>query len=211
VAISEPSTLLTDCLLAAVAFVLGVRLWAGVPGDTLARRLWAAAFLVGAAAAAAGGAVHGFRASLPDPLEAALWTGCLMAAALCRARRGARRAGLRAPAGSRLPWWLVADRGLAFSSRRSRYAAWAGLLDRVAALRLCPGGGALALPRMAFGLALVGAGLVVQRAGWGLDAHFNHNDVAHVLMTVALWPFYRAGRSMGNEPHAASGARFTRA
>jgi hypothetical protein len=22
---------------------------------------------------------------------------------------------------------------------------------------------------------------------------FNHNDVCHVIQTVALWPFYRAG------------------
>ena len=207
-AISEPSTLLTDCLLAAVAFVLGVRLWAGVPGDTLARRLWAAAFLVGAAAAAAGGAVHGFRASLPDPLEAALWTGCLMAAALCGALlvAGASCHVLEGAPRKRalvvVALVLIAELGLLFAAPLTRYAVWAGAFWIVSLLALVAGsasGRTALLAPMAFGLALVGAGLVVQRAGWGLHAHFNHNDVAHVLMTVALWPFYRAGRSMGNE------------
>ncbi len=218
-AISEPSTLLTDCLLAAVAFVLGVRLWAGVPGDTLARRLWAAAFLVGAAAAAAGGTVHGFRASLPDPLEAALWTGCLMAAALCGALlvagaschvlQGApRRLALVAVA-----LVLIAELGLLFAAPLTRYAVWAGAFWIVSLLALVAGSAsarAALLAPMALGLALVGAGLVVQRAGCGLHAHFNHNDVAHVLMTVALWPFYRAGVLLGADKlRAASGGGFT--
>jgi len=206
VTISEPSTLLTDCLLAAVAFALGVRLWAGVPGETLARRLWAAAFLVGAAAAAAGGTVHGFRASLPDPLEAALWTGCLMAAALCGALlvagtschvlQGApRKLALVAVA-----LVLIAELGLLFAAPLTRYAVWAGAFWIVSLLALVAGSAsarAALLAPMALGLALVGAGLVVQRAGWGLHPHFNHNDVAHVLMTVALWPFYRAGSLLG--------------
>ena len=145
VAISEPSTLLTDGLLATVAFVLGVRLWAGVPGDTLARRLWAAAFLVGAAAAAAGGTVHGFRASLPDPLEAALWTGCLMAAALCGALlvagaschvlQGApRRLALVAVA-----LVLIAELGLLFAAPLTRFAVWAGAFWIVSLLALVAG------------------------------------------------------------------------
>jgi hypothetical protein len=211
VAISEPSTLLTDCLLAAVAFVLGARLWAGVPGDTLARRLWAAAFLVGAAAAAAGGTVHGLRASLPAPLEAGLWTGCLMAAALCGALLVAGASchvlegAARKLALVMVALVLAAELGLLFAAPLTRYAVWAGAFWIMSLLALVAGSASaramLAAP-MALGLALVGAGLVVQRAGWGLHAHFNQNDVAHVLMTVALWPFYRAGRSMGNEPRA---------
>jgi uncharacterized protein DUF6962 len=207
VAISEPSTLLTDYLLAAAAFVLGARLWAGAPGDSLARRLWAAAFLAGAAAAAGGGTVHGFRASLPDPFAAALWTGCLMAAALCGAllvagaschvlEGGARKLALVVVASV-----LIAELGLLSAAPLTRYAVWAGAFWIVSLLALvAASASARAGPvaPMAVGLALVGAGLVVQRAGWGLHAHFNHNDVAHVLMTVALWPIYRAGLRLRN-------------
>jgi hypothetical protein len=206
VTISEPSTLLTDYLLAAVAVALGGRLWAGAAKDALARRLWAAAFLVGAAAAAAGGTVHGFRASLGPSLEKALWTGCLMAAALagallvagasCHVLRGAGRTSVLV--GAALV--LAVQLGVLFVEPATRHAVWAGAFWIVALLALvassASGRDALLAP-IALGLALVGAGLVVQRAGWGLHASFNHNDLAHVLMTVALWPFYRAGLRVG--------------
>jgi len=200
--ISEPSTVLTDYLLAAAALVLGARLWAGA----LTRRLWAVAFLVGAAAAAAGGTVHGFRASLPALLVAALWTGCLMAAALCGALlvAGASCHALRGASRKRaltaIVVVLIAQLGLLFVAPLTRNAVWAGALWILSLLAIVAGSAsaraALVAP-MAFGLALVGAGLVVQRAGWGLHAHFNHNDVSHVLMTAALWPFYRVGLRLG--------------
>jgi len=202
VAISEPSTLLTDYLLAAVALALGARLWAGAAPGALARRLWAAAFLAGAAAAVAGGTVHGFRASLAPSLEKSLWSGCLMAAAAagallvagasCHVLQGAGRSGVLV--GAALV--LIVQLGVLFVEPVTRHAVWAGAFWIVALLALvalsAAGRRALLAP-MALGLALVAAGLVVQRAGWGLHGSFNNNDVAHVLMTIALWPFYRAG------------------
>ena len=51
-----------------------------------------------------------------------------------------------------------------------------------------------ALAPVALGLATAATALAVQRAGLSLHAHFNHNDLAHVLLDrAALWPFYRAG------------------
>jgi hypothetical protein len=205
VTISEPSTVLTDCLLAAAAAVLAVRLWRA-PGGTLARRLWAAAFLVGAVAAVAGGTVHGFRSSLGRPLEAVLWSGCLMAALLSGALLVASvsRFALRGAAGNLalavVALVLVVQLGVLFVEPLTRHAAWAGAFWIVALLVLVAGsasGRAVLFAPMGLGLALVAAALVVQRAGWGLHASFNHNDVAHVLMTAALWPFYRAGLRMG--------------
>jgi hypothetical protein len=199
--ISEPATLLTDYLLAAVAVALAVRLFRESDG-VLARRLWAAAFLGGAAAAAAGGTVHGFRAALPPQLAAALWSGCLMAAVLSGAllvasvsrfvlRGAARGAALAAAA-----LVVLAQLVVLAVEPLTHHAVWAGAFWIVSLLVLVAGsasGRASLLAPMALGLALVAAGLVVQRAGWGLHAAFNHNDVAHVLMTAALWPFYRAG------------------
>ena len=206
--ISEPSTLLTDYLLAAVAFALGARLWVGAATAAAgARRLWAAAFLAGGAAAAAGGTVHGFRTSLAPSLEKALWSGCLMAAALagallvagaaCHVLQGAGRSSVLVG----VTLVLIVQLGVLFVEPVTRHAVWAGAFWIAALLALvassAAGRGALLAP-LALGLALVGAGLVVQRAGWGLHAHFNHNDVAHVLMTAALWPFYRAGLRLRN-------------
>ena len=42
-------------------------------------------------------------------------------------------------------------------------------------------------------LALGATGLAVQAARVTLHPSFNHNDACHVLLTAALWPFYRAG------------------
>jgi hypothetical protein len=43
------------------------------------------------------------------------------------------------------------------------------------------------------GLALSAAGIAAQQARVMGPGPFNHNDVCHVIQTVALWPFYRAG------------------
>ena len=76
--VSEPATLATDYALAMVAGVLGVRLARGAPSGADGRRLWAAAFVAGAAAALAGGTVHGFRASLLPAVCEGLWGACLV-------------------------------------------------------------------------------------------------------------------------------------
>jgi hypothetical protein len=209
--ISEPSTLLTDYLLAAVGLALGALLWSGASPAALARRLWAASFLVGAAAALAGGTVHGFRASLPAPIETALWSGCLMAAALCGALLVAgaschvlvgvsRKLALAA-----IAVVVIAELALLFAAPVTLYAVWVAaswIVSLLALLALSARTRASLLAPLTLGLALVGAGLVVQRAGWGLHAHFNHNDASHLLLTAALWPFYRAGSCLGDGDRA---------
>jgi uncharacterized protein DUF6962 len=96
---------------------------------------------------------------------------------------------------------LVVQLGVLFVEPVTRHAVWAGAFWIVALVALIAGSAAgrdALLQPMALGLALVGAGLIVQRGGWALHTHFNHNDVAHVLMTAALWPFYRAGLRLRN-------------
>ena len=91
---------------------------------------------------------------------------------------------------------LVVQLVVLFAEPVTRHAVWAGAFWIVSLLVLVAGsasGRAVLFAPMALGLALVAAGLVVQRAGWGLHSHFNNNDVAHLLMTIALWPFHRAG------------------
>ena len=94
--ISEPSTLLTDYVLAAVALAFAGA-WPPRRARATARRArwWAAAFALGAVAALAGGIVHGFVAWLPPWWRAALWTTTLMSTALAgtllsRAQRATR-------------------------------------------------------------------------------------------------------------------------
>lgn len=197
---TEPTTLLTDWLLAAVAIGLGVRLAAAATGSR-ARQLWAVAFVVGGCAAFAGGAVHGLRAWLDPLLTAWLWQCALLGSALAGtlllagatldALRGAalKLALVGVAAKLAVELTVIAGSGL------TRYAVWAGAVSVVLLL-------ALALWRartdpetlgwLLLALALAGAGLAVQAARVTLHPHFNHNDACHVLLTAALWPFYRS-------------------
>jgi hypothetical protein len=198
--ISEPTTLASDWLLAAVAAALARRLLrAGQPSPS--RRLWAAAFLAGALAALAGGAVHGFAAWLSPPAHGVLWRTVLVAAGLAGSLilaglvlatlGGPRRTAALAAAGLQLGTYLA----LVSVSSDVRLAVWNGavtiagiLVLALAAGRRDPG--LLALVLLA--LALSAAALAVQRSGVGA-VFLNHNDICHVLQTAALWPFYRAG------------------
>ena len=197
---TEPTTLLTDWLLAAVAIGLGVRLAAAATGSR-ARQLWAVAFVVGGCAALAGGTVHGLRAWLDPLLIAWLWQCALLGSALAGtlllagatldALRGAAQKLALVAVAAKLAVELTVIAG----SGLTRYAVWAGAVSVVLLL-------ALALWRartdpetlgwLLLALALAGAGLAVQAARVTLHPHFNHNDACHVLLTAALWPFYRS-------------------
>jgi uncharacterized membrane protein len=189
-------------LLAAVAVGLGVRLHrAGAGKELRARRLWAAAFLAGAAAALAGGIVHGFAASLTPVSHTVLWktvlvgvgvaSGLILAGTVLATLTGAWRGALLAAAAGQLAVYLA----LVSRSDDVRLAVWNGAVTILAVLALAlatTGHDPRRLAWILLALGLSAAGLAAQRAGIVI-AFLNHNDVCHVLQTAALWPFYRAG------------------
>jgi hypothetical protein len=203
VPISEPTTLLTDYLLAAVALWLAARLAASSSrAGSWAQALWGVAFVLGAAAAFAGGTVHGFRSALGPFARALLWQWALLGSALAGTLllAGAAIHALRGRM-LRLALGVVAAKlavELVVISRAglTRDAVWSGAVSIVLLL-------ALTLLRartdpaplrwLVLGLVLAGAGLAVQAARPTLHPYFNHNDACHVLLTAALWPIYRAG------------------
>jgi hypothetical protein len=195
VPISEPTTLASDWLLAALAVGLGARLLRTEGrGGRLATGLWGAAFLAVAAAAVAGGAVHGFAASLSPVAHAALWktvlVGCGLAGGLVLAGtvlatlRGRWRQALLAGAAGQLAGYVV------LVSRRDdvAVAVWNGAATILAVLALRD---VRRLGWVLLALGLSAAGLAAQRAHASATA-LNHNDVCHVLQIASLWPFYRA-------------------
>ena len=200
--LSEPTTLVSNWVLAAVAVGLGGRLWrAGAGEERRARRLWAAAFLAGAAAALAGGIVHGFAATLTPVAHTVLWktvlvgTGLagslLLAGTVLATLAGRWRAAFLAGAVSQLAVYLA----LVSGCDDVRLAVWNGAVTILAVLALALATASHDPRRLAWillALGLSAAGLVAQRAGVA-TALLNHNDVCHVLQTAALWPFYRAG------------------
>jgi len=189
-------------VLAAVAVGLGVRLYRAGAGEGLgARRLWAGAFLAGAAAALAGGIVHGFAASLTPVGHTVLWktvlvgvgvaSSLILAGTVRATLTGAWRRALLAAAVGQLAVYLA----LVSGRNDVRLAVWNGAVTIIVVLALVLGTASQDSRRLVWillALGLSAAGLAAQQSGIAI-AFLNHNDVCHVIQTVALWPFYRAG------------------
>ena len=178
---NEPTTVLTDYVLAAVSLVLGLRL-------IRHSRFWALAFIALALAALLGGTWHGFLRS------DALWKattlcvgvasfGMVMGSALAVAKGTARQA-LIFFAGLKLAvysaWmlrhdefiWVVTDTGIALAVVGILHAwKWN--------------------PWMLAGVAVTILAGLAQASGFALHPHFNHNDLYHVIQTAAMLAFYR--------------------
>jgi len=210
VPLSEPTTLVSDWVLAAVAVALGVRLYqaAGAGPGRRAQRLWAAGFLAGAAAALAGGAVHGFAAALTPLAHDVLWKTVLvaiglagsliLAGAVLATLAGGWQTAFLAGAAGQLALYVA----LVSVSNDVRLAVGNGAVTILALLTLAPTTASRHPRRLGWillALGLTAAGLVVQRSGLAAGI-LNHNDICHVLQTAALWPFYRAGLLLHDQP-----------
>lgn len=183
--IAEPMTLATDYLLGVVAVVCAVKLWRSY-------RMWALAFVFTAAASFFGGTYHGLAPVAP------LWKATVFSVGLASffllagySRRFVAFAVVKLIVYA--SWmiahddfvWVIAD-----------YGTTLVLIGIAAALRRDH-----ATPWILGSIAVSVAGALVQMSGVRLHAHFNHNDLYHVIQTVALVMLYRAGREL------ASGAR----
>jgi hypothetical protein len=164
------------------------------------------AFALGAIAAFAGGTEHGLRPWLDQDTRARLRqcaflgsaaAGLLLVAGVAWVATGGHRRRLLLAG---LGGLLVAELALVAGTSAAREAAIAGAINVALllglALHQARGRDARLLARLAGGLALAAAGLAVQVAGIAPHAHFNHDDLCHVLLTAALWPFYRAGAAL---------------
>lgn len=179
--ISEPMTLATDYALGAVAAVLGLRLRPVSSG-------WALALLAVAAAAFLGGTWHGLIQS------ELLWKATLLAAGVASCAMVVGSARLTAQGTLLQALLILAAVTLAL------YSVWVLLNDDFLGVIADSGlslalVGALHLWRrdgwMIVGVATSVAAALVQATGVGLHAHFNHNDLYHVMQALALFFFYR--------------------
>jgi hypothetical protein len=200
---SEPTTVVTDYLLAVLALAVAFRLWAPRAGTSAAGRLWAAGFVALAVAAIVGGTWHAIPDGSWPAVRHTLWSvtyvGIGVVDLLILA--GATRAVLTPPA-ARVLLLLLTVRflvytGLVVSLREFRYVAleFGGtvLLLLAFALYLARRGDPAA--RFVLGGALLSllGGLVL----WlrvSLHPSFNNNDLYHVIQAGGLWLYYRAAR-----------------
>jgi hypothetical protein len=195
--ISEPMTLATDYVLAAVAAVMGVLILRAA-GQHNSRRWWGIAFIALGLAAALGGTHHGFRLAAlwkPTMLVLGVASAGMLAGSALATTRGMGRLALLALAAAKLAiywiwvWrddrfiWAVADTGSAF--------ALVALAHLLAWRR--PGSRWIVA-----GVAVSIAAAAVQASGIDLHPHFNHNDVYHLVQLGALVLYYRGVRVLAD-------------
>jgi hypothetical protein len=179
--IHEPMTLATDYMLTIAASVFAAKLWRS-------NRMWALAFVFTALGSFFGGTYHGLLQSQ------SLWKVTVLSIGIASffLLAGSGRA-LAIAATIKLvaycTWviffndgfeWVIADYGItlllvgAAALVRRDESRWWILGSIVVSI----------------------AGALVQRSGFTLHRHFNHNDLYHVIQLVALWLLYRGGRAM---------------
>jgi hypothetical protein len=201
--IAEPTTTLTDYMLAALGFVCAARLLPSARGA--GRRSvawWAGALGAMGLAALLGGTLHGFGPRMGAGGRAGLWLAtyysigvanfALLAGAACAALEGAARHGLMAL----LVLRLIAYAALLTRFRDFRYVVYdyaltLGLLLALSFARPLRSG---ASRWIRAGVAVCFVGALIQRSGLALHTHFNHNDLFHVVQMLGAWLFYRSGR-----------------
>jgi hypothetical protein len=204
VRITEPTTMLTDYALAVLAAGCAVSLWRRPEaGAETAVLLWGTAFAASAAAALAGGTVHGFALHLGEAVQRRLWKGtlfligvgsfCMLAAAIVAVVPGWTRHLLLSLAALKLLAYAAGiltreDFAFALYDYAGSLLALAGLLLFGVLRGGVPGAG------------WIGAGIVVsfvaagvQQSGWRAHRHLNHNDLFHLVQMGALYLFYRGG------------------
>lgn len=210
--ITEPSTLLTDYLLAAVASILAVRL--ARRSEQRSGRLMAAALGLVAVAALVGGSYHGFRLLLPPAGAVVFWKTtlyaigladlCLIAAA-CHAYLAGRVRRLVILVG--VAKFLVYA---ALMFRRDDFLFV--VLDYLPSLALVL---ALAAPDywvhrcassawMAGGVVVALVAAAVQQSGISLHRHLNHNDLYHLIQLTGIYCWYRGGLGLSDRSPAAA-------
>jgi len=185
--IAEPATVITDYILGAVAAWASFQLFRN---PERSRRYWALAFAALAAGAFFGGTWHGFlRSDL-------LWKATVLSVGVAS-------------------FGMLAGSGLAVTQGRlllilatlklAAYTAWMLLHDEFIYVVLDTGIALLVVAALHLwkwnGPILAGVGLsaiagLVQASGFALHAHFNHNDLYHVIQTLAVVLLYQGAKRL---------------
>ncbi len=200
---AEPTTVLTDYALAALAVLLAGRLRRSARPLPVSRRLWVVAFLLTALGAVVGGTRHAFAEAAAPVLRHHLWSvtyvvlGLANLALLAGVVRAALPPRLRATALGFLVVRFVAYAVLLFGIREVGLVVAdftltlvLFLVYAVYSLRVTRDGvGAWLLP----GILVAAAGALVQAFRVAPLAGFNHNDLFHLIQMGGIALFYRAG------------------
>jgi hypothetical protein len=195
--ISEPTTTITDYILAFETIFLGILLFRN--SATLPIKLWAFSFFVLAGAAIAGGTFHGFIGSMEGGMSQIVWKVTLYSVGLATLLM------LSASALAFLnPSWRMAILILGilqfciyiFLVSRSndfKYVIYDYVPVMILIVALAWIAKSASATWLLAAVALSFAGALIQRFEFQLHKHFNYNDIYHVIQMVGMYFFYRAG------------------
>ena len=192
--ISEPMTLATDYLLGGVTAWLCILLFKH-RGAQRCRLWWVIAFAALALAAFLGGTWHGFVQN------SLLWKGTVLAAgAASFAMVVASAIATSSGAARQVIVTMALAKLVAYSAWMLKHNAFIFVvIDTGVAFAVVLG---LHLWRfngwIVTGVAVSVAAGLVQASGLALHAHFNHNDLYHVIQIAAMALFYRGARRLSD-------------
>ena len=200
--ISEPTTLITDYVLATLSGVCGVLLLKHNLRQT-SIRYWAFALFATATGSYLGGTYHGFQHALSVPVAALLWKATtismgvasflLLCAAFSSAFSAPERKWLIAAATLKLVVyvvWMIGHDEFRFVIY-DYGSTLAALLLLVATDQTS--GVSSHRAYIAAGVLVSIAAAAVQQTGIRLHEHFNHNDLMHVVQMGGVWLLYQGG------------------
>lgn len=200
--IHEPLALLTDLLLAAFAGWLAWRLRRVLSPADHAGHWWARALGLAALSGLVGGLYHAFAENLPAVAASSWWLATLLIVCAVSLAMDCSLVHTVLPAGRRRAWLTAAILkfvifGIAVAVRPEFGVAIIDYGLSLAAWTLA----ALMLRRPWRGWMLAGIGLsvaaaVVQQTRWDIAAHFDYDDLYHVVQVVGFYGFYRAARRL---------------
>lgn len=202
--LAEPMTVATDLLLGGVAFVLAARLaYDGVAEAQLSRVALGIGLLASAVAALFGAVAHASDAQRSPRLRGLFFRLALLAAAVAGAAAVAAVAYFAAEGQWRSTvLWAVGAKLAVFTiavMARARFRV-AGIESALSLVALLAGAVYAyvmwripAAPWIVSGVAVALLGAAVQARRVAPHPSFNHNDLYHVVMIVALALIYRGG------------------
>jgi hypothetical protein len=146
--ITEPTTMITDYLLALAGAVFAIQTFR-MHSSHRAMILWILAFASGAVAALLGGTFHGFKSYLSPSGAKSLWDFTMILIGACTA------------------FLVAASIASSLGRGEMEYVKW-----------------------IKAGLIVSAAGFAIQKIGWDIHPHFNHNDLYHVIQIAGFWCLY---------------------
>jgi len=220
VTITEPMTTATDYMITVAAFWFAAQLL--VPQTNraqLSRCSWGVAFVFLGLGAFFGGTNHGFATHLDQSWLNLLWIGALYSVGLAMffvlvgtisgsvANRTLRLFfyAYSVVVCSAYAWWLINHDDFVYAVVNNLFTFIIICVIQVSALVRHQ---AESAKWILSGVAVSVLSAAIQRSGYDLHVHFNHNDLYHIVQIAGLYLFYRgasvlqdfAGKEFSNPP-----------